>query len=422
MISEEKGLEKSVEKKLIENTIRDLATNMSKLSEEEKERIEKIRELGLEAGALGNSSRKELLEDTILLRQYINQTEEKYSFSACEVCQRVFIMGESIRGIHGVHEDGRVSRVHEGKKVVLKYLDDIIEHGKPVVVYNSNQPFSKAKVLIPEIGLVKLTGKFESFRQDVVLWCLCLTRSEAEKRLAELVKSKRSWIETMVSRFNLTPKSTCEEVQKYLNAEKPRFIHTQGQPSVKDIDFWIRVTGTFFKCAQPDNPSFKQYLDVVAVKLGSKIGRPGRPSKDSKPKSNSGSDGSSDDFKSKTSKKKGPSFKSALSAIGKNGGQPEKMVIEEKEPVKKMKMLLRTLGDAEPTLPAKDWTSGINQSILSDRLDVVNIFFRSFGLELEEAVAVLKPPKVSRTRGRKKNASLDPTACVPGFLSKRSLK
>lgn len=391
---------------------------------EDKTRIQNVLDRGSKTQDFGTSSALETFEELKVLRKFVDKTDEHYSFSHCQRCQKVYITGESIRGIHGSKsQDGKFSQgkaVYYGKKEVLNGLDELIAAGASAMPAGnlalSNRPI---KVELPRTGLVKSTGKFESFPQAVVLWCSAVPIGDAEERVASIAREKPFWLSMMVSRLRLQADSTVDDVKRYLDTENPRFLSVQSRPSDREIEFWIRVAGPSAKRGPPVKSDLKESLNTMADLLGKRLKASGRHKKKTNPKSSSGSDNSSDRVESAPQKKKTPTFQSTLSAISKkNGSRRDKMVIEEKDPEKKMKMVLRKLGGADSTLPSDDWTCGINGSLLGDQLEAVKLFVSCFGITLPNAVQLLNGVASSQSSGRKKVATPEDVYWVPRLNAK----
>lgn len=380
---------------------------------EEKTRIQNVLNRGSEAQDSGTSSSSETFEELKILRKFFDKINDHYSLSLCECCQKVYIMGESIRGIHGDQlQDGKFSQgkaVHYGKKEILKYLDELIEmEGRTRPAGNLSHSHRPIKVELPRIGVVKSTGKFESFPQSVVLWCRAVPIADAEERVASIVREKPFWLSTMVSRLRLQEKSTVDDVNRYLDTENPRFLLVQSRPSAREIEFWIRVAGPSAKFGPPVRSDLKKDLNAMVDLLGKRLKTTGRRSTarnkaKTNPKASSGSDNSSDTAEPTPQKKNTPTFQSTLSAISKkNGGRPDKTVIEEKDPEKKIKMVLRKLGGTDSTIPSDDWTCGINASLLGEQLEAAKLFTSCFGVTLPRAIQILNDATASQSSRKRK--------------------
>lgn len=392
-----------------------IAASTEELSPENAARIKILLERGAMVEDCGSSIARETLEELKALKEVIQATDDHCAFSLCEWCQKAYILGESIRGIHGADDDDddddefgdnklkSAKEVHNGKVAVLKYLNMVITAGEHAL--SAQKRFTAPKVDLPRIGLVKSLGKFESFPQQVVLWCSALSRDQAEKKVALIVKKKKSWLRTMVRRLNLEQLFTVEDVKKYL-AGGARFLSTHLPPSDREIAFWLSVAGPEAKLGQPLDRDLKENLDVVVAQLGKRLTPSGPSMKKDKTDSSPGSDESLDKAETIVPKKKKPPFQSALSAILKNGGRSENEVIDENDPEKKMRMIFRKLGGADAPIPDGDWTTGINESLLAQQLEGIRTFVSGLGVTLLEAVKLLgssKAPK-SNQRGQRGRA------------------
>lgn len=401
-----------------QSTPKALEVITSSLSQEENMILKTILKRGLDAQDAGTGSDRGTLEELKVIWKFVEKSKDNNTFALCEWCQKVFILGESIRGIHYESNSADKFRaektVHYGKPAVLEHLTLCIDAGEKSLKKKKDQHV-QFNVQMPRMGLVRSTGKFESFPQSVVLWCLALERDEAEERVARIVGDKDSWLDTMVERLRLQPGCTVKDVQEYLDKEKPRFLHLHPRPSQEDIKFWIRVAGPTAAHRVPVSISFRQNLDAIVDRLGKRLTATERRQKSCGPKSSSESDRSSNSAELKVPKKPGPTFQSALSAISKkNGGRQNRKVVDEKDPDNKMKMILRRLGGTEPALPPGDWTAGINENILSERFGAVSTFISSFGVSLPVAVQLLSSVKASKPVSRKKKGTPEQIYCFPG--------
>lgn len=390
----------------------------SSFSQKENAILQTILRRGLETEPSGRGSDRSTFEELKVLWKFIDKSKDNTAFILCEWCQKVYVLGEAIRGIHGKeHGAGKPcsdKAVHYGQGAVLDYLKICIEAVERTLNQDNDyrQPI---KIDLPRMGLVRSTGKFESFPQSAVLWCFALEPDEAEERLASVIQTKPTWLKTMVERLRLRAGSTVKDVQEYLDKEKPRFLSTHPIPSEREIKFWIQVAGPIAAYGVPVSLDFKENLDVIVGRLGKRDMDRGRYQKVSGRKPDSQSVGSSESANLKVQEKPGPTFQSALSAIlKKNGGRQKKQVVNEKDPEKKMKMVFRRLGGTEADLPPGDWTAGIDETTLSERLGAVKTFVGSFGLSLSAAVRLLSSGKASRPASKKRKGALEEVYCVPG--------
>ena len=398
---------------------------LASFTDEEKTRIQNVLDRGSKAQDFGASSSLDTFEELKILRQFVHKTDEHYSFSLCESCQKVYITGESVRGIHGLKaQDGEFSQdkaVYYGKREILKYLDELIDMRARVSSAVNLAHSHRLKVELPRIGLVKSTGKFESFPQSVVLWCKAVPIADAEERVASIAREKPFWLSTMVSRLRLQEESTVDNVNRYLDADNPRFLSVQSRPSDREIEFWIRVAGPSAKLGPPVESDLKENLNAMVDLLGKRLKTTGRYKTKTNPKYLSESDNSSGRGEPTSQKKKTPTFQSTLSAIsGKNDSRPNRTIIEEKDPEKKIRMVLRKLGGAESTLPSNDWTCGINGTLLGEQLEAAKLFTGCFGVTLPRAIQILNNATASRPSGKRKVTSPNDVCWVPRFPPKPS--
>ena len=111
----------------------------------------------------------------------------------------------------------------------------------------------------------------------MVLWCRALPIEEAQERVASIAKGKPSWLRTMVVRLKLDENSTLDDVNRYLDAEKPRFLFKQTRPSDEEIEFWLRVAGPTAKDGPIVTGNLKENLNRIADLLGKRLKTIKRP-------------------------------------------------------------------------------------------------------------------------------------------------
>jgi hypothetical protein len=419
MISEEKKAPVSAEKRP-KSLPKALATITSSFSNYEKAILDTLLRRGLQTEDSGTGSDDVTFEELKVLWKFVENSTDKNTFTLCEWCRKVYVLGEAIRDVHGKeHADGKPCPdpcVRYGKAAVLGYLDMLIEGGMTSRSNRNGDRGPKLIVDLPRMGLVRSPGKFESFPQNVVLWCRALGRSEAEERLAFLLKGKQTWLKTMAKRLNLHAGSTAKDVKEYLEQQNPRFFFTHAHFSEEDISFWIRVAGHVAVHGASVSTSFKQNLDTVVGQLGKRCMPAARQQERSDQVSDSESGGCAEP---KVPKKQRPTFQSALSAISKtNGGKKNKQVADEEDPEKKMKMLMRRLGGTDPILPSPEWTAGIDEAVLSGQIGAIRKFLGCLDVSLPAAVRLLNSATAPRHPLRQKKGTGDEVYCFPAPPSK----